>query len=101
MRTKRDPKCQQAPFPEIVPERGDFVGKTKAQDDIRALSGREELMEQFQWQTKTREPLWGQCPPRSRTEQGRQGQAEQLSRGHPWLTQPAMVGVIPELQMGT
>lgn len=72
MRTKRDPNCQQTPFPEIASNRGNFVGKTKGQDGIQSLPGREELMEQFLWQTKPRQPLWGQCPPRCRTRPGRQ-----------------------------
>ncbi|KAF2984004.1 hypothetical protein EK904_005363 [Melospiza melodia maxima] len=47
--SERDPKCQQTAFPEIAPDRGNCMGKTKGQDGIPSLPGRQELMEQFQW----------------------------------------------------
>lgn len=62
------------------------MGKTKGQDGTRSLPGRQELMEQFRRQTKTRRPMRTQCPPHSRRQQGRQGPAKQLRGRHSWLT---------------
>lgn len=56
------------------------------QDGARSLPGRKELMEQFRRQTKTRRSMWSQCPPHSRRQQGRQGQAKQPAGDHSWLT---------------